>query len=286
MSKLRTTCFIVFFSVSLFSISTSRRIKTKYNDDGEFIENKQAKAILEERVKKHDKGENDLNKHLLEEGDVYGDYDEEDTDKDGTIEDIETYSFNKEANRIKSRFYLASNPAFFTFQKEVKNDTFLDLEQYKVFLDPFKTKKFSDNYRSRVLASVDTDKDGKISEKEFQLDWAVKPSNLEAVLIEEESSKLSEDFELYQFLREQRQLWSECDLDRNGKLEGLEITLWLSPQNVMIASEEVELLFELVGNKHPKRDGELMFHEIIEVAQDWVDQTSIIRDGYFHHKEL
>jgi len=54
----------------------------------------------------------------------------------------------------------------------------------------------------------------------------------------------------------------------------------------MIASEEVELLFELVGNKHPKRDGELMFHEIIEVAQDWVDQTSIIRDGYFHHKEL
>jgi len=377
MSKLRTTCFLVFFSISLFALSTSRRINKKYNDDGEFIDNKDAKGLLKERVGKHEKGENDLNMHLLEEGDVYGDYDEdydwdevtedyddvdgtdadhkvrdilkrmdknrndkisheelliwvfkafhsvdvvdmaeedfedldqnedkkvswgeylkfefgdlktgEDADEDGTIEDIETYSFNKEANRIKSRFYLASNPAFFTFQKDVKNDTFLDLEQYKVFLDPFKTKKFSDNYRSRVLASVDTDQDGKISEKEFQLDWAVKPSNLDAVLVEEESSKLSEDFELYQFLREQRQLWSECDLDKNGKLEGLEITLWLSPQNVMIASEEVELLFELVGNKHPSRDGELMFHEIIEVAQDWVDQTSIIRDGYFHHKEL
>lgn len=181
---------------------------------------------------------------------------------------------------------MASNPAFFSFNKEVKDDTFLDIDQYKVFLDPFKTKKFSDSYKSRVLALVDSDKDGKISEKEFQMDWAKKPNNLDAVLKEEEGSKLSEDFELYQFLREQRQLWTECDLNKDGFLEGAEITLWLSPQNVMIASEEVELLFELVGNKHPKRDGELMFHEIIEVAQDWVDQTSIIRDGYFHHNEL
>lgn len=77
MLKLRKTRFLVLFSLSLFSISTSRRIKTQYNDDGEFIDNKQAKDILQERVKKHEKGENDLNMHLLEEGDVYGDYDED-----------------------------------------------------------------------------------------------------------------------------------------------------------------------------------------------------------------
>lgn len=215
----------------------------------------------------------------------------EDENGDKQISATETYSFNKEAARIKSRFYLASNPAFFSFNKEIKDDTFLDLEQYKVFLDPFKTKKFADSYKSRVMALVDKDKDNKISEKEFQQDWAKPPKNLEVVLKEETTNKLSEDFELYQFLREQRQLWNECDLNKNGFLEGAEITLWLSPQNVMIASEEVELLFEMVKDengkpKHPSTHKELMFHEIIEVAEDWVDQTSIIRDGYFHHKEL
>jgi len=357
-------------------ISGRRIISDNFNEKGEFVDNKSAHDMLDSRIKGHKGDANDMNMHILEEGDVYGDYDEdyqwdeveendydgtdadhkvreilkrmdkdknqkisheelliwvfrafhsvdvvdiaeedfdemdvnddkkiswheylefefadlkgpgEDFDKNGKIDITEQYTFSKEANRLKSRFFLASNPSFFSFSKEIKEDTTLTLDEFKVFMDPFKTKKFADAFKSRVLTLVDTDKDGRISEKEFQNDWAHKPTNLAEVLKEETESKLSEHFELYQFLREQRKLWNDFDINKNGFLEAQEITLWLSPQNAQIATEEVELLFELVGNKHPKRDGELMFHEIIEVAQDWVDQTSIIRDGYFHHKEL
>lgn len=364
-------------ALSAIVISGRRIISDNFNEKGEFVDNKSAHNMLDSRIKGHKGDENDLNMNILEEGDAYGDYDEdyqwdeveetddydgtdadhkvreilkrmdkdrnqkisheelliwvfrafhsvdvvdiaeedfeemdknddkkvswheylefefgemsnpgEDFDKNGKIDTTEQFTYNKEANRLKSRFFLASNPSFFTLSKDVKDDTTLTLDEFKVFMDPFKTKKFSDALRSKALTLVDTDRDGKISEKEYQMDWDHKPSNLAEVLKEEAESKLSEHFELYQFLREQRKFWNDFDINKNGYLEGQEITLWLSPQNAQISIEEVELLFELVGNKHPKRDGELMFHEIIEVAQDWVDQTSIIRDGYFHHKEL
>ena len=99
-----------------------------------------------------------------------------------------------------------------------------------------------------ALKTVDKDADGAITREEFDADWVSKPSDYDAVHKDEKANNLSENYELYHFLRDESRLFHNCDINQNGKLEKEELSFWLSPNLVQLARDEVELLYELCGH--------------------------------------
>lgn len=61
------------------------------------------------------------------------------------------------------------------------------------------------------------------------------------------------------------------DANRNGVLDGPDLTLWLSPDNADLAWEEVDELFNLCDEDD---DGVLSPDEIIEEMDMWIDSDA------------
>jgi len=198
-------------------------------------------------------------------------------------DNTESYIYNREFNRVSNRFYTAAELSGWS---KLKPTTSLNLAQYKHFMNPFKVKTFLEKFKTMALKTVDADKDGAISREEFDADWVSKPSDYDAVHKDEQANNLSENYELYHFLRDESRLFHNCDINQNGKLEKEELSFWLSPNLVQLARDEVELLYELCGHDTVKDGLKLSFDEIMKISESWIDQTSIVRDSYFHHNEL
>lgn len=198
-------------------------------------------------------------------------------------DNTDSYIYNREFNRVSSRFFTAAGLGGWS---KLKPTTALNLEQYKHFMNPFKVQSFVKKFKEMVMKIVDKNSDGAISREEFDSDWVSKPKDFEEVQKDEQANNLSENYELYHFLRDESRLFHNCDIDKNGKLEKEEITFWLSPNLVQLARDEVELLYELCGHDKVKDGLKLTFDEIMKISESWIDQTSIVRDSYFHHNEL
>lgn len=203
--------------------------------------------------------------------------------KDKNVDNTDSYIYNREFHRVSSRFFTAAGLGGWS---KLKPTTSLTLEQYKHFMNPFKVKTFVEKFKTLVMKQVDKNSDNAICREEFDQDWVSKPTDLASVMEEEKASKLSENYELYHFLRDESRLFHNCDMDKNGKLEKFEITFWLSPNLVQLARDEVELLFELCGHDKVVDGMKLEKAEVLKIAESWIDQTSIVRDSYFHHNEL
>lgn len=205
-----------------------------------------------------------------------------DANKDGKVDNTETYIFNKEFSRLSTRFYVAADLGGWS---RLKPTTSLTLEQYKKFVNPFKVEKFLQNFKMRALKLVDHDNDGYITKQEFDNDWAKKPDDLDEVIKKESERGLHDNGHLYKFLRDERILFHALDFNGDDKISGMELVMWLSPTNVILTRDEVDTFFELAGKK-AKHDKKLSFSEIRDIADHWFDHTAIVRDSYFHHNEL
>ena len=61
------------------------------------------------------------------------------------------------------------------------------------------------------------------------------------------------------------------DVEKDGYLHGLDVILWLSPENSEMAYDETMALFKICDVND---DGTLDFNEIIEESDMWVDSDA------------
>ena len=134
--------------------------------------------------------------------------------------------YNRNYNRIRVRFETCDQ----------NEDGKLDLEEFLLFKNPFQQKHIVDNFKKASMRRVDKNSDGKISLEEYQRDWIKIPEKFDSALRAVDDDKLRTGdrpfLALVEFLRHETEMFHNFfDVDNDGELNGLDIILWLSPEN-------------------------------------------------------
>lgn len=225
--------------------------------------------------------------------DDYDEEDDEDPEEDKLDPDEKTQDdnilleqvdldFNSNYNRVKARFDTADK----------NKDGKLDTKEFIAFKDPFDKESEKDAWTKNVMLIVDKNGDGKISRDEYDNDWKILPKGYLEVRKRLDNKKPinfnqheNQDYmkRLAEFVKDlDTDFNSFFDHDKNGFLEGAEITLWLSPENAELAWDETEELVDLCDENE---DGVLDLDEIIDEMDAWIDSDAL-QQGHMLRDEL
>lgn len=201
--------------------------------------------------------------------DEYGEFAEKDIEEH--TKDLFDVDFNRQYNRVKSRFLVADSD---------KNGK-LDLKEFETFKNPFHDEIVKDAWLEKVLEKVDLNNNGYLEKSEFDLDWERKPRKYDDIRKHIDNNDTIEFGHLLEgaymkhmfdvIKKEDDQFHRYLDTNSNGILEGPDLLLWLSPDNADLAWEEVEELFGLCDEDE---DGVLSIEEIIEEMDMWIDSDA------------
>ncbi|CAG5111517.1 Oidioi.mRNA.OKI2018_I69.chr2.g5819.t1.cds [Oikopleura dioica] len=166
--------------------------------------------------------------------------------------------FNHMYSRDQARFQAADND----------RDGKLTLVEYKRFKNPLQSKDLLDLAIEWALRSADKNKDKKISFEEYMSDFREDPgSNLE---------HYGEEFTD----QEEQRFQEDLDLDGDGFIAGDELKYWLGPDNIAIAIEESDHIFDSVDSDE---DNLITIHEMLEGFQTFIDSDVTEFGGQLRH---
>nr|CAH8837849.1 unnamed protein product [Trichobilharzia regenti] len=182
------------------------------------------------------------------------------------LRDEATSESYKEAVRHDHRRWIAA---------DINKDNQLDKSEFTDFVHPEDRPNMRDVIIDELLESVDKDKDGYVSEKEYLADLARAY----------QSTPLSENEPEPEWVeRERGQFRRFRDIDQDGKMDRAEVGEWIMPTNYdPVDAETKHLFYHADSNK----DGLLSEEEIIMKRDIFVSsQATNYGNALQHHEEL
>lgn len=166
--------------------------------------------------------------------------------------------FNHMYSRDQARFQAADED----------KDGKLTLIEYMRFKNPMKSNGLRDMAIEWALRSADKNKDKKISFEEYMNDFREAPGPNLAHYGEEFAEQ------------EEQRFQEDLDLDGDGFIAGDELKYWLGPDNIAIAIEESDHIFESVDGDE---NNLINMHEMLEGFQTFIDSDVTEFGGQLRH---
>jgi len=217
----------------------------------------------------------------MDEGEAEGEFIEADLDGDDKItwsefvEEFYGLSADDEANilamdtdtGVEFNHMYSRDQARFQAADEDR-DGKLTLIEYTRFKNPMKSASLRDLAIEWALRSADKNKDKKISFEEYMNDFREAPGPNLAHYGEEFAEQ------------EEQRFQEDLDLDGDGFIAGDELKYWLGPDNIAIAIEESDHIFESVDGDE---NNLINMHEMLEGFQTFVDSDVTEFGGQLRH---
>jgi len=149
---------------------------------------------------------------------------------------------------------------------DTNNDGKLDEKEYELFYNPSQEQDFISVALAEAIPRIDANDDGKIDEAEYMNDF--------------KTPWVGTD----EWLQNEKETFQDLDLDKSGYLDSdLEKELWLLVDNGEISIDEAD---HLINVSDKDDDDKLSYDEVKDAMQDFIDSDATEYGFQLRHDEL